>query len=844
MSKVRVSSRAAWRACGLTLAVIVGATVVGTAVPAGAAGNPGGVVSKFTDPTIAIPGSIALGPDGALWFTNYNSIGRITTSGVVTNYTDPTISDPEGIVAGPDGALWFTNFQLPGRSIGRITTSGVVTNFSDPRLHTPQGIVSGPDGALWFTDSYGNSIGRITTSGVITTFTDPRIDFPVKIGAGADGALWFTEQHGKGTDTPDTIGRITTAGALSFYTDPKISYPVDITAGPDGALWFTNYGNASIGRITTAGVVSKYTARTITSPEGIAGGPDGALWFTNYGNASIGRISTAGVVSNFTDPSLSTPEGIAAGPDGALWFTGGLANGYVARITTRPFVRMWPKSGPAGSGVNVSGGGFTAGETVTATYKTGLVSPSPPSLSVCVATAAADGTFSCNGTIPTTDAGALGAHKIVAQGSTSLSTAHVSFTLTTVTVGPHITYSSSVAGGQEVITVNGSRFEPFSNDRVDVYDPVAAGFQYGWPTASALGTFTVNVPIPAYACRGNVTIDAIQYAPIYAVANVLTDLGNCISFSALTLKNGWTNAPFGTRNAAAGAFAGIVHLKGAIATTGTNPVAFTLPTSLRPATAVYVPVDLCTATKGRLYIQPSGVVTVQAETSFSHAQCFTSLDGVSFALTAPTALTLQNGWTNGPFGTTTASAAVVSGVVHLKGAIATIGTNPVAFTLPADLRPSTAVYVPVDMCGATNGRLVIGSDGVVTVEAETSFSNAQCFTSLDGVSFALTAPTALTLQNGWTNGPFGTSNAAASLVSGIVHLKGAIATTGTNPVAFTLPAELRPSASVYVTVDMCNATNGRLIIASSGVVTVQAETTFANAQCLTSLDGVSYAPNT
>ncbi len=63
---------------------------------------------------------------------------------------------------------------------------------------------------------------------------------------------------------------------------------------------------------------------------------------------------------------------------------------------------------------------------------------------------------------------------------------------------------------------------------------------------------------------------------------------------------------------------------------GTVRVPFTLPAALRPTHVIYVPVDLCNANKGRLYIQPSGVVTVQVETAFSNAQCFTSLDGVSF----------------------------------------------------------------------------------------------------------------------------------------------------------------------------------------------------------------------
>ena len=317
--------------------------------------------------------------------------------------------------------------------------------------------------------------------------------------------------------------------------------------------------------------------------------------------------------------------------------------------------------------------------------------------------------------------------------------------------------------------------------------------------------------------------------------------GSAAVFTSLSLQNGWTNAPFATSNAAAGSVFGTVYLKGAIATTGTNPAPFTLPSALRPATDVYVPVDLCGATKGRLYIQPSGVVTVEAESSFTSAQCFTSLDGASYSLVATTPLTLQNGWTGAPFATDNPAASFVSGIVSLHGAIATTGTNPVPFTLPASLRPATDLYVPVDLCGAANGRLYIQPTGLVTVQAETTFFTAQCFTSLDGASYALGATTPLTLQNGWTNAPFGSANAAATPVSGIVHLKGAIATTGTNPVAFTLPSILRPAKAVYVPVDLCNASNGRLYIQPTGVVTVVAETAFSNAQCFTSLDGASYA---
>jgi hypothetical protein len=321
------------------------------------------------------------------------------------------------------------------------------------------------------------------------------------------------------------------------------------------------------------------------------------------------------------------------------------------------------------------------------------------------------------------------------------------------------------------------------------------------------------------------------------------------AFTPLTLQNGWVTAGFGNAAPAVENVSGIVHLKGAMATSGTNSVAFTLPKADRPATEVFVQADMCGATNGRLEIAPSGVVSVQQEAAgFANAQCFTSLDGITFAKAATgfTGLTLENGWTNAPFSTSNAAVRTISGIVHFKGAVATSGTNSVITNLPPAFRPSTNVFIPVDLCDATNGRLVISPNGDVSVAQESpGFTNASCFTSLDGASFAKSAAsfTGLTLRNGWTAAPFGTSNTQVRTISGIVQLKGAMASTKNNAVAFTLPAGFRPSHEVWVAVDLCDATNGRLIIATSGVVTVEQETAgFANAKCFTSLDGVSFAP--
>jgi hypothetical protein len=314
----------------------------------------------------------------------------------------------------------------------------------------------------------------------------------------------------------------------------------------------------------------------------------------------------------------------------------------------------------------------------------------------------------------------------------------------------------------------------------------------------------------------------------------------------LTLINGWTNAPFGTSIATAEEVSGIVQFRGAIATSGTNTEPFVLPAALSPAKVVYIPIDLCNANYGRLIIEPSGEVIVQAESgTFSNAQCFTSLDGASFALndTGYTALTLINDWTDTVYGTASPAVANVNGIVHFEGAMSTTGTNTEPFVLPIGFRPAHDVYVAADLCGATNGRLYIQTNGKVTVQAQTAFSDAQCFTSLDGVWFVAkdTGYKALTLINGWSDTVYKTSRPEAGNAYGIVYFQGAISTTGTNAAPFVLPPSLSPITAVYVPIDLCSANNGRLYIQPDGTVIVQAQGgTFSNAQCFTSLDGVSF----
>ena len=103
-----------------------------------------------------------------------------------------------------------------------------------------------------------------------------------------------------------------------------------------------------------------------------------------------------------------------------------------------------------------------------------------------------------------------------------------------------------------------------------------------------------------------------------------------------------------------------------------------------------------------------------------------------------TKLTLVNGWTAYAASTRAPTAAIdADGIVHLRGAMReATGADTTAFTLPANMRPNKTVYVTTNMIDGAAGRLVIYASGEVLVDLPGPFSDAQEFTSLEGVTFS------------------------------------------------------------------------------------------------------------
>ncbi|HEX4441082.1 MAG TPA: S-layer homology domain-containing protein, partial [Thermoanaerobaculia bacterium] len=227
-------------------------------------------------------------------------------SGVFTEYPVPTASSgPNGIGVGPDGAVWFTEFTKD--KIGRVDGGGAIDEHPIPAGSATMAITAGADGNLWFSEYGKNKIGRLTPSGDHADFPLLTANaYPEGVTLGADGNVWFAENSGA------HVGRVTSDGVVTEFALPTTGRVFRIVGGPDGNLWFTEFDNNRIGRMTTAGVLKEYLVTTAASgPYGITAGADRNLWFSEFHKAKLGAVGVGAPALTVT--GLTPHSGPAAG---------------------------------------------------------------------------------------------------------------------------------------------------------------------------------------------------------------------------------------------------------------------------------------------------------------------------------------------------------------------------------------------------------------------------------------------------------------------------------------------------------------------------------------------------
>ncbi len=254
----------------------------------------------------------------------------------ITEVALPTAAaDPQSITVGPDGALWFTEYR--GNRIGRISTAAphIVTEIELPQpAHFPSRITSGQDGRLWFTELKPRAIASLDPNNpaVIDEIDHDPNDWPSAILGLPDGSIWYADE------LRPQLTRIDGSNHDSITTIPISTRASRLILGPSGDLWYA--GVNLLGRVATTPPYAESDVR-LTARNGstaLAAASDGTMWATgfSFGNSGLTRLSGSGFidVDRMALPFWLYSVGIVRGSDDNLWIADGRGN--LMRVSTQP----------------------------------------------------------------------------------------------------------------------------------------------------------------------------------------------------------------------------------------------------------------------------------------------------------------------------------------------------------------------------------------------------------------------------------------------------------------------------------------------------------------------------
>ncbi len=264
-----------------------------------------------------IPAALAIGPDGAPWFTieSSDSLGVLHGTTITKLPKGRENLEPLGLAVTPDGDVWFTD--AIAESIGHLAPDGRLESFPLPSRITQFGrLALAPDGAVWFADGWTNGIIRLQ-AGDFTPFP-ARLPNAGPFGVAVDphGTIWATFQ------TTNQLVRIGPDGQMTELEVPTRSGgPTDVAIGGDGSVWFVELRAGKIGRFADGRFTEFTVPATDAGITGLAVAPDGAVWFTELRQHKLGRLRD-GRFTEFRIPrDDARPFGIAVDSAGNVWYT-------------------------------------------------------------------------------------------------------------------------------------------------------------------------------------------------------------------------------------------------------------------------------------------------------------------------------------------------------------------------------------------------------------------------------------------------------------------------------------------------------------------------------------------
>jgi virginiamycin B lyase len=264
-----------------------------------------------------IPAALALGPDGAVWFTieNADALGVLRGGSMQRVPKGGENLEPLGLGVANDGSVWFTD--PVAEAIGHRTADGRLESFPLPTRLTQFGrLTVATDGSVWAADSWSNSLVRLQAGTLTPYIASSAGAAPFGVAADPAGGVWATLQSANKLVHVELTGRVT-----ELEPPTRSSGPSDIAIDRSGGVWFVELRAGKIGRYFEGG----FTEFPLPQPQAgitdLAVAPDGSVWFTELRAQKLGHLRD-GVVDEVPLPrSDARPFGVRVDASGNVWYT-------------------------------------------------------------------------------------------------------------------------------------------------------------------------------------------------------------------------------------------------------------------------------------------------------------------------------------------------------------------------------------------------------------------------------------------------------------------------------------------------------------------------------------------
>jgi len=272
----------------------------------------------------------------------------------IHEWTVPTKgAHPHDPAVGPDGALWFTEQMVS--KLGRLDPA--TGEFKEYPLKGkndgPHGLLTGPDGDIWYTGNFAAHIGKLDPrTGEVIQYKMPnaKAEDPHTAAFDAHGILWFTVQAG------NFVGRLDPkSGKIDLKQPPTAdSHPYGIAINSKGVPFFCEFNSNKMASIDPQTMqITEYPLPENARPRRIAIDASDQVYFSDYQGGNLGRLDPAsGKVKTWPSPGgpSSAPYGMVITPDGMVWYS-------ESGVKPNTLIRFNPKTEEFARTTIPSGGG-------------------------------------------------------------------------------------------------------------------------------------------------------------------------------------------------------------------------------------------------------------------------------------------------------------------------------------------------------------------------------------------------------------------------------------------------------------------------------------------------------